>query len=526
MKTTVSILLVAFAFIYPIVYYIVDAKSLRRFPSPSPIAALTPLWVIYHNWKGRKYIAVDEAHYKYGPVTRIAPDHLSFADPKAYKDIYGHGSSIIKDIFYDNLAGDTPSMADTTSRELHSLKRRNVSSVFSAKKITLMEPKVMDTVRKLLGALKRQTEGGRVGSKDQYPVTKGEFDLRPWLNMFTFDAFSSMLWSSNYGFLDRGNDDCFSMNEDGTITTVQAMDSFRTGVHFNTICAQLSPSGYKFIRWVTQKTYKTQAADLFTGMARYQSVKRLEHTPAEPDFFSFFKIASSEEQASGEKTASMKLPDLVAECTSFLNAGNDTTQISLTNAIYELATHPAEQQKLYDILREYLPESSRPIASYAELIKIPYLRAVLDETFRVQPPVRFGLPRRTTESGATISGHFIPAGVTVSSSLHTLHHNESLFHKANEWIPDRWIQGHPDVTSTEWQNLKVYVLPFTLGGRACIGRNLAYMELSICLAALVMAFDWRVSPEQAMGYTHYERLNSSPVELMVSPRPRPESWNT
>lgn len=52
------------------------------------------------------------------------------------------------------------------------------------------------------------------------------------------------------------------------------------------------------------------------------------------------------------------------------------------------------------------------------------------------------------------------------------------------------------------------------------------MELSICLAALVMVFDWRVSPEQAMGYTHYERLNSSPVELMVSPRARPENWNT
>ncbi|KFY41203.1 hypothetical protein V495_05024 [Pseudogymnoascus sp. VKM F-4514 (FW-929)] len=512
--------------ICPIVNYLVDAKSLRRFPSPSPLAALTPFWTIYHNWRGQRYLAVEDAHQKYGPVTRIAPDHLSFAEPKAYKDIYGHGSSIIKDIFYDNLAGDTPSMADTTSRELHSSKRRNVSSVFSAKNITLMEPKVVDTVRKLLDALKHKSEGRKVAATDRYPAIDGEFDLRPWLNMFTFDAFSSMLWSSCYGFLDRGNDDCSSMSEDGTVTTVQAMNSFRAGVHFNTICAQLSPSGYKISRWITQKTYRMQAADLFTGMARYQSVKRLQHTPAEVDFFSFFKIASSEEQASEKKSTSMKLPDLVAECTSFLNAGNDTTQISLTNAIYELATHPAEQQKLYDILRESLPESSRPIASYSELIKIPYLRAVLDETFRVQPPVRFGLPRRTTENGATISGHFIPAGVTVSSSLHTLHRNEGLFHKASEWIPERWIPEHPDVTSTEWQNLKDYVLPFTLGGRACIGRNLAYMELSICLAALVMAFDWRVSSEQAIGYAHYERLNSSPVELMVSATARPESWNT
>jgi len=192
--------------------------------------------------------------------------------------------------------------------------------------------------------------------------------------------------------------------------------------------------------------------------------------------------------------------------------------------MYELACHPDKQQKLYETLLKTLPETSQPVASYAELISNQYLRACLDETFRLLPPVRFGLPRRTAGEGAVIAGHYIPPGVTVSSSLHSLHRSESLFHKPCDWIPERWIPGNADVSETEWQNLKEFVLPFTLGGRACVGRNLAYMELSICLAALVMAFEWRLSPQAACEYTHFERFNSSPVSLMVSARPRPDVW--
>ncbi|KAK5949657.1 hypothetical protein OHC33_009254 [Knufia fluminis] len=502
--------------VHPILDYLLDRKSLRQFPSPS-VAAFTPFWVIYENWKGRRFLAVAQAHKELGPVIRITPNSLSFSDPKAYKDIYGHGSSILKDVFYDNVAGSTPSMADTTSRALHSIKRKNLSSIFSAKNITAMEPKVMLSVRKLLDALKHKSEGRRMADTDQFPVSNRRFDLRPWLNMFSFDAISDMLWSSRYGFLDRGNDDCHSMAEDGTTITVHAMNSFQTGVHFNTLCAQLSPIAYRLSRFVSQPTFLKQAADHFTGMARYQTVKRLASAPSEPDFFSFLPLESTE-----KRPVAMGLPDLVAECTSFLNAGNDTTQISLTNAMYELASHPEKQRKLYNSLVESLEEGSRPIASYDELSKIPYLRACLDETFRLLPPVRFGLPRRTIGQGATIAGHHIPAGVTVSSSVHSLHRDESLFHKAHEWIPERWTPENPDLLPGEWQNLKDFVLPFTLGGRACIGRNLAYMELSICLAALVMAFEWKIDAQHEREFVHFERFNSSAVRLIVSARTRPE----
>lgn len=207
-----------------------------------------------------------------------------------------------------------------------------------------------------------------------------------------------------------------------------------------------------------------------------------------------------------------------------MHTGNDTTQITLTNVMFELASHPEIQQKLYEILTRELPESSQPIAPYAELGKIPYLSACIEETFRVLPPVRFGLLRRTVGDGSTISGHHIPGDVTVSASVYPIHLNEKLFHKPLEWIPERWIPGEAEYSETEFKNLKDFVLPFTLGGRACIGRNLAYMEVGICLAALVMAFEWRISESAKQSFGHFERLNSSPIGLMISAHPRQEVW--
>ena len=319
--TIIGIACFFFVILTPVIKYLQDPKCLRRFPSPS-VAAFTSIWAMYHNWHGRRYLAVDEAHKRLGAVVRIGPNHVSFSDPAAYKDIYGHGSSIVKDTFYDNLAGSTPSIADTSSRLMHSQKRRNVSSIFSAKNVTALEPKVIASVKKLLQAIKCKSEDQMVSTSDEYPATNGKFDLRPWMNMFSFDAFSNMMWSSCYNFLERGNDACFSMDVDGTVTSVYAMDSFQTGVHFNTICAQFSPFAYQWSRWLTSSTHRKKAADHFTGMARYLTVQRLKTRSTAPDFFTHLPHEPSE-----KKREPMQLPELVAECTTFLNAGELRHQI-------------------------------------------------------------------------------------------------------------------------------------------------------------------------------------------------------
>lgn len=473
------------------------------------VAAITPLWQMYYNWRGEKFIAVDKAHKRLGSVVRLGPNHVSFSSPQAFKDIYGHGTSVRKDTFYDNQASGNPNMADATDKDVHRQKRRNLAHVFSPAKITEMEPRVMQVVRKLVAALELKSRGLQISDTDRFPAKDGIFDVRPWLNMFSYDAITNVFWSQTYGFLDRGNDDCFAERDDGTILTVNAMHTFHTGAAHSVLIGHLPPFWYDLIRnkilgWTTN----TKCGNTFTDMARYLAHQRLRSPPLEPDLFSNLPTAGTE-----KRSVPMSDAEIIAESAVMLNAGNDTTQTSLTNIMYYLSRHRDIQEKLRNVLLQSLEPENIPAAPYEVLRHIPYLRAVIDESFRMQAPLGTGLPRLTTKA-SIIDGELIPAGVTVSAQTWSLQRRDDLFHRASEWIPDRWLLTNEETSDQERQNLKEFVLPFSLGPRACIGRNLAYMELSICIAALVMAFQWDLV-EKGQILRHHERFNCNPVELPI-----------
>jgi benzoate 4-monooxygenase len=77
--------------IKPLYDYIKDGHNLRRFPAAHPLAALTDFWIVSKSLSRKRYLAVAAAHKKYGSVVRLAPNHISFTDPIAFKQIHGHG---------------------------------------------------------------------------------------------------------------------------------------------------------------------------------------------------------------------------------------------------------------------------------------------------------------------------------------------------------------------------------------------------------------------------------------------------
>jgi benzoate 4-monooxygenase len=205
---TIPVLALVAGLLRVIFDYFHDRNGLRRFPSAHPLAGLSNLWIFSCSLTRRRYQYVTKAHNTHGDVVRIAPKHLSFTSPQAYKDIYGFGNSIVKDDFYAHVAGGNPSMAQTTSRADHARKRRWTSNVFSAKKITAMEPRVQERVTVLLRCLNIKCQGGQVAETDEYGFGKGwrqdgdsriVFNIRPWLNMLSYDAITAMFWSNTYG---------------------------------------------------------------------------------------------------------------------------------------------------------------------------------------------------------------------------------------------------------------------------------------------------------------------------------------
>lgn len=92
--------------------------------------------------------------------------------------------------------------------------------------------------------------------------------------------------------------------------------------------------------------------------------------------------------------------------------------------------------------------------------------------------------------GAIIDGYYVPKGSTVSTSNWSTTHSEQFFHHAHGFHPERWLQEtHPLYDKLYEGDVKDASKPFLIGPRACLGINLAYLEMRIILARIVWEFD-------------------------------------
>jgi cytochrome P450 len=478
----------------PVIEYLVDAKKLRRFPSPG-IAGFSDLWALRYHWTNSRYQAVHDAHQRLGSIVRIQPHHVSFTDPRALKDIYGHGSSIMKSPYYDNIAGDYHDVANATDRSEHSRKRRLMSHVFSQKHILTMEEVINTVLGNLVQALdKRLTQ---------------DLDIRYWFNLFTFDAISSLAFSQPFNFLDTGNDLTFGRRSDGSTYPMNLVGTFHNATSYAAFFGHARPGLAAFIKhcFILAQAHGAKALRDFGAMCEYKTDMRA--TAGKGDRFDFF---SKLEEVPKGQAEPMPFGEQVAEAGIMLNAGSDTTASGLTNTLFLLAKHPETLAKLRQELEEVMtPESITP--DFNMLMASPYLRACLDESLRLRPPVAIGLPRVTPKEGSTICGHFIPGGVTVSVPILELNRHPDLFPRPDEFDPSRWLD------EKQLPNLKEYVQPFSIGGRACIGRNLAMIELTKVVATMVNRYDVELLQDD-LALVERFNMNPGPCHLRLTRRQR------
>ena len=69
--------------------------GLNRYPGPI-WAGFTNWWRFFDVWNRRPDITHNKLHHQYGDIVRLGPNALSFADPKAIKQIYGLNKGFVK----------------------------------------------------------------------------------------------------------------------------------------------------------------------------------------------------------------------------------------------------------------------------------------------------------------------------------------------------------------------------------------------------------------------------------------------
>ena len=135
-----------------------------------------------------------------------------------------------------------------------------------------------------------------------------------------------------------------------------------------------------------------------------------------------------------------RLRELTGDALLLLMAGTDSTAHTLVTATYAMLTRPEMLQALVTELKEAIPKRDS-LAEWSALEKLPYLRAVVEESLRYVsgPPGR--LPRTVPSTGAVFCGRQIPPGTITTSGAYVHHRKPKAFEDPDTFRPERWLHG-------------------------------------------------------------------------------------
>lgn len=210
-------------------------------------------------------------------------------------------------------------------------------------------------------------------------------------------------------------------------------------------------------------------------------------------------------QEKDEKLATIMALDLML-------VGIDTISMAVTSILYQLATRPEEQQKIYEELERNMPDPNEPL-TFELLDKNTYTKAFIKEVLRIYSTVIGN--GRTLQQDTPICGYMIPKGVQVVFPNLVTGTMEKYVTDPNTFKPARWIKSEENDDDLH----RFASLPYGHGSRMCIGmfeykiiyflskhlllcidliagRRFADLEMQILLAKLVRNYklDFKYPP--------------------------------
>jgi cytochrome P450 len=319
-------------------------------------------------------------------------------------------------------------------------QRRTLAPAFTPRAVTLLVPHMIEVADETIARLKQDCGG---------PV-----DLREIMQHMTLEIAGRTMFS-------------FGMSQHGT-TLRDFVLEYGTNLarpHFLDLLLPLSwPSPQDFSRARFRKRWTAFIAML---MAERRAAGKPEGAPPR-DLFDLMGDARDPE--TGKAFSDEQLGDEVA---TMILAGHETTATALFWSLYLLALDPATQDEVAAEVKGLTADS------VADIERLRFTRAVIDETMRLYPPAF--VIARAAYAPDTVAGRAVRANDIIMIAPWILHRHERLWRDPNSFIPQRFLPPNPPPDRFAY-------LPFGAGPRVCIGAQFALVEATLALARLIRAF--------------------------------------
>ena len=239
----------------------------------------------------------------------------------------------------------------------------------------------------------------------------------------------------------------------------------------------------------------------FQALSKSQSDWRLAHKyhVQTRDLFSGLIDARDTENGNG-----LKKDEIVAEAGALLLAGSDTQGTTLAAALFYCLNYPSSLLDLQHEIRTTFT-SVEDIRIGTALSSCRYLRACIDEALRLSPPIGGLLPREILAGGLTIEENYFPVGTDIGVPHYAIHHNDVYYPEPFMFRPERWIEDSSFTVKLGGSSNSALAIAqsafcaFGVGRTSCVGRSLAYQEMSIILARIVWLYEIRLQIGSTLG---------------------------
>ncbi|KAI1100847.1 cytochrome P450 [Jackrogersella minutella] len=462
---------------YAIVSYVIFLITYRlllhplsQYPGPL-LAKLTQGYSGFIAVQKRLHLEIYQYHQRYGPVVRIGPNRLVFNTVTALRDIYQNDRITRARCYVFNPKDKVFNVLNAIDKNIHRSKRQLVGQAVADRSIRQFEPTMMVQIDTCLRQILES-------SKDSTAVDITEKSRHLGLDIVGHLAFGYDLRVQ-------------TEEENRFIMKALTFGNFRSNIYLQLpILTKLYVNkifDYIFYE-AREKYYRLLETMIRTRLAQEKQAKR--------DLYYF--IADSVEA----DPESLRGGDLWMEALFFLVAGGDTTASAICSTFFYLSRNRSCYEKLTSEIRSTFT-SGADIKGGPQLASCHYLRACIDESMRMSPPVTSILWREQDTNDKSndpiiVDGHVIPRGTYVGVNAYAIHHNEDYFPDSFTFQPERWLSTSPGLDSPENRAAKKLMqdafAPFSIGYRGCAGKTMAYLEISLIVAKALWYFDFHAAP--------------------------------